>query len=206
MTDAKTSYHHGDLRSALIGAAEDVLGETGVEAFSLRAVAKRAGVSHAAPAHHFGDAAGLMTALASKGFDLFLEAMQARQARSAPDPVSQLVGAGLGYIDFALARPALFNLMFHSARPELKDDRLTESSSASYQHLVTHVRALGPLTEAEVAEGVVGTWGLVHGLASLANGGRMSLYSTLDPEARDALVSVLIRRQIAPLAGGGTGG
>lgn len=59
-------YHHGDLRAALLHAAEEELAERGMEAFSLRSVAKRAGVSHAAPAHHFGDAQGLLTALAGK--------------------------------------------------------------------------------------------------------------------------------------------
>ena len=68
----KLPYHHGDLAAALLAAAEAELAEKGVEAFSLRSVAKRAGVSHAAPAHHFGDATGVLTALATEGFRRFL--------------------------------------------------------------------------------------------------------------------------------------
>jgi AcrR family transcriptional regulator len=72
MPKSKDSYHHGDLRAALIKAGEAVLAETGVTGFSLRAVAKRVGVSHSAPAHHFGDAKGLLDALATEGFRRFL--------------------------------------------------------------------------------------------------------------------------------------
>jgi AcrR family transcriptional regulator len=83
MRKTKDSYHHGDLRAALLAAGEAVLTETGVEGFSLRLVAKRVGVSHSAPAHHFGDAQGLLTALAAEGFRRFLLAMQARQQGAA---------------------------------------------------------------------------------------------------------------------------
>jgi AcrR family transcriptional regulator len=111
---AKQSYHHGDLRAALLSAAEDELAERGMEAFSLRSVAKRAGVSHAAPAHHFGDAQGLLTALAAEGFRQFLAAQTAREAVAEKDPASQMVAAGLGYVDFAMARPTIFRLMWQS--------------------------------------------------------------------------------------------
>ena len=109
------SYHHGDLRAALLAAAEVELTEKGVEAFSLRSVAKRAGVSHAAPAHHFGDARGLLTALAVEGFRRFLATQHRREALAAPDPRAQLVAAGLGYVDFALAYPAALGIVSATA-------------------------------------------------------------------------------------------
>ena len=92
----KMPYHHGDLATALLAAAEAELTEKGVEAFSLRQVAKRAGVSHAAPAHHFGDANGVLTALAAHGFAEFLATQHAFEARALKTPRDQLIAAGLG--------------------------------------------------------------------------------------------------------------
>ncbi len=106
---ARGAYHHGDLRAVLLEAGEAELAERGIEGFSLRGVAKRAGVSHAAPAHHFHDANGLLTALAAEGFRRFVDKQKARQQVAArPIALSQLVAAGMGYIDFAMAHPALF--------------------------------------------------------------------------------------------------
>src|SRR5262245_45102253 len=85
-------YHHGNLRAALLEAAEAELEAEGIEGFSLRGVAKRAGVSHAAPAHHFGDASGLLTGLAAEGYRRFVAA----QKNASSDGMSQLVAAGLG--------------------------------------------------------------------------------------------------------------
>jgi AcrR family transcriptional regulator len=79
-------YHHGDLRAALLRAAEDELTERGAEGFSLRGVARRVGVSHAAPAHHFADTGALLAALAAEGFRRFLATQRAHQARAAPQP------------------------------------------------------------------------------------------------------------------------
>ena len=84
-------YHHGDLRAALLAAAETELDERGVESFSLRGVARRAGVSHAAPAHHFRDVRGLLTALAAEGFARFLAAQRAREAAAGADPHNRMV-------------------------------------------------------------------------------------------------------------------
>src|SRR5215510_13729417 len=89
-------YHHGNLRAALLEAAEVELEAQGIEGFSLRGVAKRAGVSHAAPAHHFGDTNGLLTGLAADGYRRFVAAQEARQKNSPTDGMSQLVAAGLG--------------------------------------------------------------------------------------------------------------
>src|SRR4051794_796732 len=108
---AARSYHHGDLRKALLIAAEADLAEKGLEGFTLRGCARRAGVSHAAPAHHFKDTGALLTALAADGYERFTAAMQKRQAAETTAR-ARLIGAGLGYLDFALANPALFRLMF----------------------------------------------------------------------------------------------
>jgi AcrR family transcriptional regulator len=95
-------YHHGALRAALIEATEALLAERGAEGFSLREVARRAGVSPAAPSHHFGDAAGLLTAVASLGFEALAQALQAGQARGGSDPAPRCASQGVAYVAFAM--------------------------------------------------------------------------------------------------------
>jgi AcrR family transcriptional regulator len=184
------SYHHGDLRAALMAAAEEELAARGVEGFSLRQVAKRAGVSHAAPAHHFGDAAGLLTALAAEGFRQFLAAQAAREAQAAPDPSSQLVAAGLGYVDFAMARPALFRLLWQSERPDFGNAELGQAARAAFQHLVDQVMAAGGRSTADEAA----AWATAHGLADLLASGRLESLGSMTVQARDEMVAEIIRR------------
>ncbi len=189
MTTVDRPYHHGDLRSALLAAAEMELAERGIEAFSLRSVAKRAGVSHAAPAHHFGDANGLLTALAVEGHRQFLACQRRREVAAAADPAAQLVAAGLGYVDFAHERPTLFRLIFASARPKMDDPDLMAAGGASYQHLVDQVTAIGG-----GPEDLVAAWAMAHGLADLTMSGRFKMISTMDRAAQDAMIARLIRR------------
>lgn len=187
--DARRAYHHGDLRSALLRAAEEELTERGVEAFSLRQVAKRAGVSHAAPAHHFGDTRGLLTALAADGFRRFLAAQARREAAASPDPQSQLVAAGLGYIDFAMERPTLFRLLFGSDRPDFTDTDLDLAATEAYFHLREQVRVAGG-TETDAA----GAWAMAHGLADLMANGRLKPILALPETAREAVLTALLTR------------
>ena len=189
MDPSKRSYHHGDLRAALLRAAEEELAASGVESFSLRQVAKRAGVSHAAPAHHFGDAGGLLTALAAEGFQRFLAAQAARETRAAPDPGAQLVAAGLGYIDFAMQRPALFRLMFGSDRPDFTDADLDTASTAAYFHLREQVAATGGAEEETAA-----VWAMAHGLADLLANGRLKPLLALPEGPREAVLISLLGR------------
>jgi len=183
-------YHHGDLRAALLAAAEAELADRGMEGFSLRSVAKRAGVSHAAPAHHFCDVQGLLTALAAEGFRQFLSAQAAREAVAEKDAASQLVAAGVGYVDFALARPTLFRLMWQSNRPDFDATDLGEAARAAVQHLIDQVMAAGGRSTADEAA----VWAMAHGLADLLAAGRLRSVGSLLPEARDRMVSDIIRR------------
>src|SRR3982751_4795766 len=105
---ARDAYHHGALRESLIEAAEAVLAERGVDGFSLREVARRAGVSPAAPAHHFGDARGLLSELALQGFQEFGDDLAAADARGGDDPARRLYEQGLAYVAFAMRRPVRF--------------------------------------------------------------------------------------------------
>ena len=190
MSEAKP-YHHGDLRAALLAAAESELAERGIEGFSLRSVAKRAGVSHAAPAHHFGDADGLLTTLATDGFHRFLACQHQREAKAEPDPISQLVAAGLGYVDFALERPALFRLIFSSSRPKSEDPGLLAAGAASYGHLAEQVT-----TANGGAADVAAAWAMAHGLADLVMSGKLHTIAEMEPGERDAVLAALIRRAL----------
>lgn len=185
-------YHHGDLRAALLVAAEAELAVAGVEAISLRQVARRAGVSHAAPAHHFGDAQGLLTALAAEGFRRFRATQALHEAQAAPDARAQLVAAGQGYVAFAMERPALFRLMFGSSRPDYADPALQGAAGAAYAHLLAQVEAAGGQGMVDVAA----VWATAHGLADLIAAGRLKALETLDDAARSRAIAAVVARAL----------
>lgn len=188
----KPAYHHGDLRNALLAAGEAELAQSGLAGFSLRKVAARAGVSHSAPAHHFGDMAGLIDALAVRGFNQLLDKMQARQATAPDDAGERLVASGLGYLEFAAAHPALFRLVFGTPmRPNSSAD-LREAAARAYDHLAAAVMALpgapdvdDPALRAEV----LGYWAQAHGFAELLLSGHIcnEAGTPIDDPAREAL-------------------
>ena len=187
---ADKSYHHGDLREALLTAAEAELDKRGVSGFSLRATAKRAGVSHAAPAHHFGNTHGLLRALSERGFRLLETHMREEQERVKPggsdEPFERLVAAGLGYLAFAHAHPALFELMFGTAMAEGAGPA---KENDAFKVLVEAVAATRGGEEVDW-NAVAARWGLVHGLAHLRAAKRMRfIFGSGDDEA--ALRAVL---------------
>jgi AcrR family transcriptional regulator len=199
---ARDTYHHGDLRKALLAAAERELAENGIEGFSLRGVAKRAGVSHAAPLHHFKDTRVLLTALAAHGFERFLSAQKARQAKSEADSLSQLVASGMGYIDFALAHPAIFRLMFSSDRPDHEAPDLVAAASAAYDQLIRDVaRVHGCEPNADnpsLMTEALKAWGLAHGLADLMTSGRLKYLIGLKKTEREKTLVALLRQSFEP--------
>ncbi len=164
------SYHHGALREALLVAAESLLLERGVAAFTLRECARRAGVSHAAPAHHFGDAKGLLTAFATLGFERMAELMQTYRDEAQPLPVARLNAVGQAYIDFALAHRAHFQLMFGSDRLACDDPTLVQAGQRTGEMLrqamaeVMLERQLAPET---MPLRLLLAWSAVHGFATL---------------------------------------
>lgn len=195
-------YHHGDLRAALLEAAEAELAAHGVERFSLRAVAKRAGVSHAAPAHHFGDADGLLTALATEGFTRFLATQRAHEAAAPPGQPDRLLAAGMGYIAFATGHPALFRLMFASSRPDFSDPALQQAGRAAYAHLLENVAELRGIPDASADPAALtdatAIWATVHGLADLLQTGRARFLLDLPERERTAAVTAILRRSFGP--------
>ena len=188
----KPPYHHGDLRRTLLDASLALLEEEGLAALSLREVARRAGVTHQAPYHHFADRAALLGALAEEGFALLFEAMRAEQDRAHRAPGAQLAAAGRGYVQFALGHPAHFRLMF---RPELSEGGPAPASGApAYDLLVGAVRAAqesgeAPRKDAETQ--VALCWSAAHGLASLLLDGGMGFD---DPkQAAREMMALLVR-------------
>lgn len=175
---AATPYHHGALRDALVQATESLLDEQGAEAFSLREVARRAGVSPAAPAHHFGDAAGLLTAVAEGGFAALTQALAAANGSSA-DARTALRAQGVAYVRFAMAHPGRFRLMFRQGK--LRDEPgLHAQADAAFSVLLQGIcRAVGVADPARLQpahwQALTGLWSLVHGYAHLAIAGKLEL-------------------------------
>ncbi|WP_040815564.1 TetR/AcrR family transcriptional regulator [Nocardia concava] len=171
----KSAYHHGDLRTALLRAAAEQIAAEGVDSVSLRALAQRAGVSHAAPAHHFGNRQGLLTALAIEGFEL-LDA----ELRSASGDFREVAVA---YIRFARNHPGHFDVMFRHDLLRADDERLIAARTRSGGELSSGVLELGiPATGGPAAR--LAAWSLVHGFATLWREGALT-DSTLggdDPE------------------------
>jgi AcrR family transcriptional regulator len=163
-------YHHGALREALLEAAGALLLERGVEAFTLRECARRAGVSHAAPAHHFRDARGLLTALAAVGFERMADLMQRYRDASPPDPMPRLAAVGQAYIDFALRHPAHFKLMFGSDRLDPADTDLQRAGQRTgdvLREAMAELVAARRLPAAQTPQRLLLAWSAVHGYATL---------------------------------------
>lgn len=189
-------YHHGDLRAALLEAAEAELAEKGVEGFTLRGCAKRAGVSHAAPAHHFKDTDALLTALATEGFTRFIAAMEKRLERAEDDDAERFLALGLGYLDFALTSPALFRLMFVSKHADSTDEALAATSRRSFEMLLHGVARIRGDRESNPAlmNDVTAAWAIVHGLANLMLSGHAPHLDALGPDEREAMIRDVIGR------------
>lgn len=168
-------YHHGALRAALLEAAEAILERDGIGALTLRAAAREAGVSHAAPAHHFGSLSGLLSELAASGFVRFREHMQVEADIAGPDPRARVIGLCRGYVGFARACPGLFLLMFRSEQLDWTTPALSAAGAAAFA-LLTQAEA-----EADAQSALPGfpnlvaataRWSLVHGLSTLLINGR----------------------------------
>lgn len=190
-------YHHGELRAALLAAAEEELSAHGVEGFTLRGCAKRAGVSHAAPSHHFADANALLTELARIGFERFAAAMTERAMDAGAGPRDRLTAAGLGYVAFAAANPALFGLMFASARPDFSNAALNQAASAAFQTLIDAVEAARAPQgggRPELMIDATAAWAMAHGLAGLLLTGRSNLLAQAEGASRDALLADIFAR------------
>lgn len=168
---SKTSYHHGDLRNALISAAIEMIAEFGVTSVTVRALAKRVGVSPAAYAHHFPDKATLLLAIATEGFDRMNAAFA--PALRCDDPYQRFYELGQRYLDFALGNPAHYKVMFseHSGlgHDAVCDEEFIEVSTKAFQALYYTVEQLVLTTHSERNSLDVSmlVWSQIHGAVSL---------------------------------------
>ena len=163
-TSNRSAYHHGALRPALIAAARSLLDEGGPDAVGLREAARRVGVSPTATYRHFQDKEALLAALAIEGFHEFGAALAA--AERAPEPLSAM---GAAYVDFALAKPGMFRLMFSPLLVARRDDE--ELRAASDAAFATLTRGVGARPDApagpQIPAAAIAAWSLVHGLSHL---------------------------------------
>jgi AcrR family transcriptional regulator len=183
MTPTST-YHHGDLPTALLHALDELVREQGLAAVSLRAVARRAEVSHAAPAHHFGDKAGLLTAYAAQAF----EALRSRlaEARAHAGDEGALFAIGLAYVAFAVEEPGRFTVMFRPEVLETTDHAYRQSCDAAFgvlREAVAELRSDLSASDPELLHAATGAWAIVHGLATLWLDGNLdTAITSLPPE------------------------
>ena len=167
-------YHHGDLREALIVAGRKLMEEKGLRGFTLRECARRASVSHAAPAHHFASIDALLTEIATRGFHELTQAMIAEARRSDGTPAGRLVAQGVGYMAFAAANSALFRLMFSLEAEQLEVPALAAAIAATHALHREAIEAVIPDAPAEVKQRMVDfAWASVHGFISLVLEGQI---------------------------------
>jgi AcrR family transcriptional regulator len=184
-------YHHGALRDALLEAAERVLERDGLAGLTLRAVAREAGVSHAAPTHHFGDLIGLVSELAAIGFRQFSAAMAAAHDPSLP-PTGQALARAHAYIDYAQAHPGLYGLMFRTERLDMTRPSLNEAANASFSAFAGAIAASRhePISAQALTldqgAAMVRAWSLVHGFTMLLLDDRLSDVLRRLPDGIDA--------------------
>ena len=196
---AAAPYHHGSLHEALLQAAETILERDGLQGLTLRAAAREAGVSHAAPTHHFGDMGGLVSELAALGFRKFGAALSA--AAAAKTSAGERMDAmGEAYVMFAREHPSMFLLMFRSERLDVTRPALHEAMQEAFGLLMRGVsarhageaQATPPL--AILAE-IVRAWSMVHGFAMLMIDHRLDHMLSYLPNGTDArdLLRAMIR-------------
>jgi AcrR family transcriptional regulator len=152
-------YHHGDLRRAILDAAIESISASGSAALSLRELSRRAGVSHAAPIHHFGDKAGVLTALAAEGYALLADALDATGG--------EFVEAGVAYVRFAVTYKAHFEVMFRPDTYHPDDPAVAAARERASQALTRGVHTRTARTGRDARLTGIAAWSLMHGFATL---------------------------------------
>ena len=157
---SRSTYHHGDLKATILAEAAALVSERGADGLSLRELARAAGVSHAAPAHHFTDRRGLFTALATEGFGMLAEALKSAR----PD----FQDAALAYVRFALDHPGHYEVMFDKSLYDATDPDLASAERAAGAELSAGVGTLDdPRAKEDPEAAALAAWSLVHGFSLL---------------------------------------
>lgn len=157
---SRDTYHHGDLKAAILAEAAILVAERGADGLSLRELARAAGVSHAAPAHHFTDRRGLFTALATEGFRMLAAALTGAR----PD----FLDAAQAYVRFAIDHPGHYAVMFDKSLYDAADPELVAAETAAGSELAAGVGTLDdPRAEGDPQAAALAAWSLVHGFSML---------------------------------------
>jgi AcrR family transcriptional regulator len=193
------SYHHGDLKNALMDTALDQVTKHGAGALSLREVARRTGVSHTASYRHFPSKESLLAAIAEQGFRRLNASTRVAISRFREDPVSALQAAGVAYVEFAVAHPEHFTIMFSGEINHHNYEGLAEASNEAYTLLRSIVQQglqgenLRGDDEGEVT---LAAWSMVHGLAHLLVAGRRlrarGVHRSSTPDTARSVISMLL--------------
>jgi len=172
-TRRKRPYHHGNLREALLDAAQRLLEVEGEAALALRRIAREVGVSHAASYHHFASREDLLRGLTERGFDRFGAAL--REAAASRPGAEGFAEMGVAYVAFAARHPALFRLLFgsESAARQVHPE-VAAAAHRAFGQLRSQAAAAGPGDEAEIRRRALAAWSVVHGLASLLVDGQLT--------------------------------
>jgi AcrR family transcriptional regulator len=187
---SRDGYHHGNLRAALLDAGLALVAERGVDGFTLRELSRRAGVSHAAPYHHFADRSALVRALIAESYEELGRALAAAAEGEGADPVERIAAMGTGYVRFALANPERYRLMFRAnlaTSPDGGDDSADRAGAQAFAVLVSACEEAA--RSGRFADGVdAGTaaaacWSTVHGVASLLLDGALGVPSNQEERA-----------------------
>lgn len=191
-------YHHGNLKAALIEKALEIIKEEGVAALSLRKAARRVGVSHAAPAHHFGDLSGLLGAVSRKGFELLLQKMDnVEKEIFSSDPMGLLKRVCLSYINFALEHTCYFKVMYNSRLTEDAARReLDQGNQKVYRRLANCVmkcQKSGSIKAGNPMHMGIFVWTSIHGYATLAVDGQMRPDDTqpMDSDIKAVIIGMI---------------
>lgn len=178
---SRNTYHHGDLRAAILAEAARLVAERGADGVSLRELARDAGVSHAAPAHHFTDRRGLFTALAAEGFRMLAAALT--------DARPHFVDAAGAYVRFAIDHPGHYAVMFDKSLLDNADPELAAADAAAGAELSRGVGTLvDSAAKADPAGAEIAAWSLVHGFSMLW------LNNAVPAEVRDVEPEVTVER------------
>lgn len=203
----KGRYHHGDLRNALIEAALQLVTEKGVEGLTLREAARRVGVSQAAPYRHFADKNALLLAVAEEGFRAMHGQILEALGRCGPDTSSRLQAIGVGYVQFAVAHPAHFRIMFGQELARSSASPTAEQTAmAVFQELAAEIlkgQLAGEIRREDPLTLAVACWSIAHGLAAILSAGllgrgELASAANLAPEALTRLVTQALIDGLAP--------
>ncbi|OBH19233.1 TetR/AcrR family transcriptional regulator [Mycolicibacter sinensis] len=192
MSASTKTYHHGDLPGTLVRAAMELLEDNGATELSLRAAARRAGVSTAAPYRHFADRNALLSAIAAVGYRELASDLVA--AHPAPKTADDLAGIAVAYVQFALSRPGLFRVMF-TERCDPSNAERVAAVTAIQDYLNFAVQQVFPSADPGAMSTAV--WGLVHGLAFLHLDGKLDASS---PQVVADQVRAAVRTAAGPIA------